>query len=314
MNHSLRVRRIDRLLTLNPTIGAGPLGVLTNAAVVFNGEEVAWIGPDSEVPEANAEIDGSGCIAMPGLIDAHTHSVWMGSRADEWRRRLAGEDYSAILEAGGGILSTVRATRDASFEDLVSACTARLCAALDRGITTVEIKSGYGLSPEHERRSLLAAKAAGERAGVDVHLTFLGAHTIPPELRHDREAYVRQVIEEQLPAVADLADDIDVYVDRGAFTVEEGRRILSAGRAAGLAVRAHAEQIAFTGVAQMAAELGARSVDHLERLDDAGIRAMADAGTVAMLLPAAMLYLKDCLLYTSPSPRDRTRSRMPSSA
>lgn len=290
---TLLVRRVDRLLTMDPTIGAGPLGLIEDAAVGFDGEQIAWVGRDDRAPPCAKQVDGSGLIGLPGLIDAHTHSVWMGSRADEWRRRLAGEEYSKILEEGGGILSTVAATRAATNEALAATCAERLGVALDRGITTVEVKSGYGLTPHDELRCLRAAREAGVRAGVDVHLTFLGAHTVPAELRGDRAAYVRQVIDEQLPLVADLADDIDVYVDRGAFTVEEGRRILSAGRALGMGVRAHAEQIAYTGVAEMAAGLGARSADHLERLDQGGIEAMARAGTVAMLLPAAMLYLRD---------------------
>jgi len=293
MSDTWALRGIDRLLTLDPAIGTGPLGLIEDATAVFEGGRVRWIGPTRQAPQTARSIDGSGCVGLPGLVDCHTHSVWAGSRAGEWRRRLAGEDYSTILEQGGGILSTVRATREASREQLLADCTARLSAALDRGITTVEVKSGYGLSPEHERRCLEVARQAGQQANVHVHLTFLGAHTVPAELRGDRAAYVRQVIEEQLPAVADLADDIDVYVDRGAFTVQEGRAILSAGRELGLGVRAHAEQIGHTGIAAEAARLGARSADHLERLDDAGIQAMAQAGTVAVLLPLAMVYLRD---------------------
>jgi imidazolonepropionase len=293
MSPSLVVRRIPRLLTMDPARGAGPLGALTSAAVAFEGDRVAWVGPDAEAPDGERTMDGSGCVGLPGLVDCHTHTVWAGSRADEFRRRLAGASYADILEAGGGILSTVEATRAASDEELASTAAARLAAALDRGITTVEVKSGYGLTPAHERRCLVAAREAGRRAGVRVHTTFLGAHTVPRELRDYRAAYVRQVVEEQLPAVADVADDVDVYVDRGAFTVEEGRTILEAGRALGLGVRVHAEQIAHTGAASMAAGLGARSADHLERLDETGIAAMARAGTVAVLLPGAMLHLRD---------------------
>lgn len=293
MAHHIVIRGIPRLLTMDPAHGSGPLGLIEDAAIALDGERVAWVGPDASAPEGEHVIDGSGCVGLPGLVDCHTHTVWAGSRADEWRRRLAGTSYSEILEEGGGILSTVRSTRAASEEELVATAAARLGEALARGITTVEIKSGYGLSAEHERRCLEAAAEAGRRAAVDVHLTFLGAHTVPAELRGDRAAYVDQVIEEQLPAVADLADDIDVYVDRGAFTVEEGLRILQAGQRLGLGLRVHAEQIAYTGIAEAAARLGARSADHLERLDEAGIAAMAEHGTVAVLLPGAMLYLQD---------------------
>lgn len=305
MPGELVVQGVERLLTMDPARG-GPLGAIEDGAVAITDGSIVWIGPSAELPRRYAgwtARSGEGCVGLPGLVDCHTHSVWAGSRAGEWRRRLAGESYSKILEEGGGILSTVRTTRAASFETLVQDCAGRLSAALDRGITTVEVKSGYGLSPEHERRCLLAAREAAAQVGVNVHLTFLGAHTVPAELRHDREAYVRQVVEEQLPAIADIADDIDIYVDRGAFTVDEGRRILGAGQACGLGVRIHAEQIAWTGAAAMGAELGALSADHLERLDEVGIAAMAGAGTVAVLLPAAMLYLKD-----TPPPVDALRA------
>lgn len=292
MSRRLVVRRIPRLLTMDPSCGAGDLGIVEDAAVAFEGGRVTWIGPDEDAP-AGEEIDGQGCVGLPGLVDCHTHTVWVGSRSDEWRRRLAGEEYSRILEEGGGILSTVRTTRAASYEELVAVTAARLSEALDRGITTIEVKSGYGLHPVHERRCLVAAREAGALAGVHVHTTFLGAHAVPAEHRGDRAAYVREILEEQLPAVVDVADDIDVYVDRGAFTVDEGRAILTAGREAGLGLQIHAEQVAFTGSARMAAELGARCASHLERLDPDGVAAMAAAGTVAVILPTAMLYLKD---------------------
>ncbi len=296
------VRDLALLLTMDPAVGEGPLGLVEDGAVALVGGRVAWVGPSRDAPDAPEVRSWPGCIGLPGLVDCHTHAVWAGSRADEFLRRLAGEPYSEILEAGGGILSTVRATREASLEALTALAAARLRRLRARGCTTVEIKSGYGLTPASEQRLLQAAVAAGARAGVRVRPTFLGAHTIPAEHRGDRSAYVRQVIEEQLPAVAPLAHAIDVYVDRGAFTVDEGREILTAGRAAGLHLRIHAEQITHTGAAAMAAELGARSADHLEQLDDAGIEAMARAGTVAGMLPGAMLYLGD-----RPPPVDRLR-------
>lgn len=287
------VTDIDCLLTMDPALGDGPLGELHDAAVLLDGDRIAWIGPHSEAPDVEQRVSGRGCVALPGLVDCHTHAVWSGSRAEEFQRRLAGESYSAILEAGGGILSTVRATRAASEDALVDAAAERLASLRAHGVTTVEVKSGYGLSPEAERKLLVAARRAGERAGIDVVRTFLGAHTVPAEWRHDRAAYVAQVIGEQLPLCAPEADGIDVYVDRGAFTVEEGERILRAGRALGLAVHVHAEQVVFTGAAAMAARLGARSADHLERIDDVGIAALAEAGTVGVLLPGAMVYLRD---------------------
>ncbi len=283
---------IDRLLTLDPAHG-GALGALDGAAVAWKDGRVAWVGPSAAAPAADRRIDGAGCVGLPGLVDAHTHAVWAGSRAGEWRRRLAGASYAEILEEGGGILSTVAATRAASDDALVDGCAARLGAALDRGITTVEVKSGYGLHPVHERRCLVAARAAGARTGARVFTTFLGAHAIPAEYRHDREAYVRSVIEEQLPAVRDVADFADAFIDRGAFTVDEGARVLRAARDAGLRLRVHAEQIAETGAARLAAELGAVSIDHLERLPLDAIPAIAASGAVAVLLPGACLYLHD---------------------
>ncbi len=177
--------------------------------------------------------------------------------------------------------------------DLTALCTARLQRLSERGVTTAEVKSGYGLDPETERRLLVAAREAGERSGVRVFTTFLGAHAVPLEHRGDRAAYVDEVVNLQLPLAAPHADFVDVYVDRGAFTVEEGERVLRAGQVLGLGGRIHAEQVEWTGAASMAAGLGALSADHLEQIDAAGIRAMAAAGTVAVLLPGAMLYLRD---------------------
>lgn len=297
------VRHVDTLLTLDPSLGEGPLGRIDGGAVAFAGDRVVWVGPDPEAPDAPEVVDGAGCLGLPGLVDCHTHAVWAGSRAVEFERRLAGADYTEILKAGGGILSTVAATRAASEDQLVEYATERLRAMAARGVTTVEVKSGYGLNADAEARCLRAARRAGEGAGVRVLTTFLGAHTVPAEHRKDRAAYVDDVVNHQLPAVAGLADFVDVYVDDGAFTVDEGARILSAGQALGLGVRIHAEQVAHTGAAHMAAELGALSADHLERIDDVGIQALARAGTVAVLLPGAMLYLRD-----TPPPVDRLRA------
>ena len=270
---------------------AEDLGVMERASVAFLEGEVAWVGPAAHAPDAENVLDGSGLIALPGLVDPHTHAVWAGSRSDEFRRRLSGVPYTEILESGGGILSTVRATRQASREDLAATARARLAGLRSHGVTTVEIKSGYGLDPDTEVRLLQAAWDCSDT--VRVVPTFLGAHAIPPEWRHDRAAYVAQVIEEQLPRCAPLADFIDVYCDRGAFTVEETEAILTAGAALGLGLKCHAEQVAFTGAAAAAARLGATSVEHLERVDDAGLEALARAGTVAVLLPGAQLYLRD---------------------
>ncbi len=278
-NPSLLVRGIRQLWTGSVVVDA--------AAVLFVGDRVAWVGSESGAPPADEVFDAGGAIGMPGLVDPHTHTTFAGSRARDFERRLAGESYTAILEAGGGIHSTVAATRAASEDELVALTRARLGEMLAHGVTTVEIKSGYGLNADDEAKMLRAARRAA--GPVDVVTTFLGAHARPP----DEPDYVDRVIAEQLPLCAPLADAIDVYCDRGAFTLEEAERVLRAGKAHGLALRVHAEQVAFTGVAALAASLGALSADHLEQIDDAGIGAMARAGTVAVLLPGAMLYLRD---------------------
>jgi len=285
MTADLLFLHIDELLT------GDDRGVLRDAGVAFADGRVLWVGPSSQAPAAREQVDCSGLVGLPGLVDCHTHSMFAGSRAAEFQRRLAGATYTEILEAGGGILSTVQATRQAERSTLTRVLEQRLEAMLVLGVTSVEVKTGYGLEPATEQRMLEAMAASS--SPVEVLPTFLGAHAVPKEFRGRREAYVEQVISQQLPACAPLARFIDVYCDRGAFTLEESRAILEAGIAHGLIPRIHAEQVAFTGAAAMAAQLGATSADHLEQLDDAGVRAMAASGTVAVLLPGAMLYLKD---------------------
>ncbi len=290
MRADLLITDISSLYTLQSTPDE-PLGLRRDTSIAFSEGKVCWMGPAVHAPGAESVLDGRGLVGLPGLVDPHTHAVWAGSRAGEFERRLAGATYSEILESGGGINATVQATRRASRAELAASCRARLRALRARGVTSVEIKSGYGLEPDTEARMLAAAVDCADT--VRVIPTFLGAHTFPGELRHDRAAYVAQIIEEQIPLCATLAEAIDVYCDRGAFTLEESIAILEAGRAAGLKVRAHAEQVAHTGIAAAAARLGATCVDHLERLDDEGVAAMAEHGTVAVLLPGAQLYLKD---------------------
>ncbi len=261
--------------------------ILTDAAVLLADGRVQWVGPEADAPAADTRYDADGAVGLPGLVDPHTHTTFAGSRARDFERRLAGESYTAILEAGGGIHSTVAATRAATEAELTAFTRARLAGMLAQGVTTVEIKSGYGLTTADEAKMLRAARAAA--GPVDVVTTFLGAHARPPGAGD----YVDRVVDEMLPACAPLADAADVYCDRGAFTLAETERILRAAKAHGLALRVHAEQVEHTGAAALAASLGALSADHLERVDDAGIAAMAAAGTVAVLLPGAMLYLRD---------------------
>jgi imidazolonepropionase len=264
---------------------------LHDAAVTFAKGEVDYIGPSADAPGAGFEVDCHGLVGVPGLVDCHTHALFAGSRAADFERRLAGATYSEILEAGGGILSTVEAVRSASERTLRSLLISRLEPMLLGGVTTVEVKSGYGLSVAHEEKMLRAM--TGLDADFEVVPTFLGAHAVPVEYRAHRDDYVRQVITEQLPVCAPLARCIDVYCDRGAFTLEEAETILRRGQERGLVARIHAEQVAATGAAAMAAAIGASSADHLEHIDSEGIAALARHGTVAVLLPGAMLYLDD---------------------
>ncbi len=262
--------------------------VVRDAAVHLVGDRVAWVGPRAHAPSADAVVDVEGAIGVPGLVDCHTHTVFAGSRVDDFVRRLAGETYTAILEQGGGIHATVRATRMATEEELTLLTEQRLERMLARGVTTVEVKSGYGLRLDVELRQLRAAVAAD--VGVEVVPTYL-AHVIPPGV--DRQAWVDEIVAVHLPAVVGLATGVDVYCDQGAFTLDEAARILWAGKGLGLTVHVHAEQVAHTGVAALAGALGAASADHLERVDAVGIAALAGGGTVAVLLPGAMVYLRD---------------------
>eukprot|EP01059_Diplonema_ambulator_P017710 TRINITY_DN29769_c0_g1_i1.p1 TRINITY_DN29769_c0_g1~~TRINITY_DN29769_c0_g1_i1.p1 ORF type:complete len:427 (+),score=156.75 TRINITY_DN29769_c0_g1_i1:36-1283(+) len=291
MMSDLTVHSISSLYTMNEKVGTGALGLIEDGAVSFKDGKVVFVGKSSEAPEGSKMIDGKGMVGVPGLVDCHTHIVHAGTRSEEFGKRLAGATYTEILEAGGGILCTVNATRAATEEELATTARKRAAGMLRRGVTTMEIKSGYGLTPQDEFKMLKAAKACNDT--VRVITTFLGAHTIPAEWRDDRDAYVKQVIEEQLPLVAPIADAIDVFCDKGAFTLEEGIRILQAGKDLGLKVKAHSEQVVHTGIGAAAAKMGAVSVDHLERLDADGVKAMKENGTVAVILPGAQVYLKD---------------------
>lgn len=238
-------------------------------------------------------LDASGCAVLPGFVDPHTHAVFAGDRRDELRRRLAGATYAEIAAGGGGIMQTVRATREAAENELVEQARPRLAEMLRAGTTTAEVKSGYGLTLSDELKMLRAIRqlSAGP---VELAVTFMGAHELPPEFRQDRTAYVRLVVDEMIPAVAEagLAEWNDVFCERGVFTPEEAQQILDAGRRAGLLPRIHANELGETGGAQVAARVGARSADHLVFVSDADIAALAQAGVVATLLPAASFYLK----------------------
>ena len=273
------ITNIGELVTCDSSLGevdGGLLGVLHDAALVIDGERIAWVGPASEAPDADNRVDAAGRAVIPGFVDSHTHLVFDGERSAEFAARMAGEPYT-----GGGIATTVAATRAASTERLRSGAAKRMAELTALGTTTVEIKSGYGLNVADESRILQVARE------FTPETTFLGAHVVPTEFAHDRTAYVDLVCGEMLAACAPFARWIDVFCDAGAFTAEEARRVLKAGMAAGLLPRLHGNQLAHGPGAMLAAELGAASVDHCTHLTDGDIDALAAAGVVATLLPGA---------------------------
>ena len=301
----LQIRHIRQLITCAggaPRRGADQrdLPIIQDGAVVADGERILFAGPESQLPSSLATapdsdvIDGRGLSVVPGFVDAHTHAMYAGDRREELRRRLAGATYADIAAQGGGIVSTVRATREATEEQLIESTRARLAEMLACGTTTAEIKSGYGLDLDSELKMLRAIRRLGAIQPVDVVPTFMGAHEIPVDFRARREDYVRLVIDEMIPAVADagLAEWCDVFCEQGVFTPDESRRILQAGAARGLKPRIHADELGPSGGSLVAADVGARSADHLIFVPEAGIAAMRRADVVATLLPNAAFYLK----------------------
>jgi imidazolonepropionase len=273
------------------------VGVIADGALAWDADTILFAGPDAQLPlelTAVSPIDGSSWSVVPGFVDAHTHAMFAGDRREELRRRLAGATYAEIAAAGGGIVSTVRATRAATEADLVTATRRRLDEMLACGTTTAEVKSGYGLTLESELKMLRAIRVLNAEHTVDLVPTFMGAHEVPLEQRTRREHYVKTVIGEMIPAVAaeGLAEWCDVFCETGVFTPEESRSILEAGVRHGLKPRIHADELGASGGSSVAAQVGARSADHLIFVPDAGIAAMRDAGVVATLLPNAAFYLK----------------------
>ncbi len=275
-----------------------PLAAGAWAAVVVEGGMLRWVGPQGAVPAAYAalpQFDGGGALATPGLVDCHTHLVYGGQRANEFAMRLAGASYEEVAKAGGGIVSSVNATRAASEDELFELAKPRLQALLDEGVCAIEIKSGYGLALAHERKQLRVARRLGEALGVTVRTTFLGAHALPPEFAGRSQDYIDLVCNEMLPALAQegLVDAVDVFCERIAFTLAETEQVFRAALQLGIPVKLHAEQISDMGGSQLAARYGALSCDHIEHLSQAGIDAMKASGTVAVLLPGAYYTLRD---------------------
>lgn len=272
-------------------------GAVRDAAIGLEAGRIAWIGPRAHLPGppralAREVLELDGAWVTPGLIDAHTHLVFGGDRAGEWEARLNGASYEDIARAGGGILSTVRATRAASENALVASAQRRLDALMRQGVTTVEVKSGYGLDQDSELKML---RAAGRLDGARVRRTLLAAHAVPPEYRENRDAYVDLICNEIIPAAAveGLADAVDAYCETIGFTPHEVARVFEAAAAHGLRVKLHAEQLSDQGGAALAARFGALSADHLEHLSAEGVAAMAAAGVAAVLLPGAYYFLRD---------------------
>ena len=278
--------------------GEEPYGAIRDAVLVIREGRIAWLGdaagaPSELVGNPEQTLDAEGGWATPGLIDCHTHLVFGGDRAREFEMRLRGASYEEIARAGGGILSTVKATRGASDDELVASASRRLATLLEHGVTTVEVKSGYGLDVESELRMLRVARRLADMHPVSVNTTLLAAHALPPEFEGDRGAYLSLICDEMIPAaVAEgLADAVDAFCEGIAFTREECARVFEAGARHGLSVRLHADQLSDLGGAALASEHMARSADHLEYASEAGVEAMAEAGVTAVVLPGAFYFL-----------------------
>ena len=282
------------LKNLNLATMSNGYGLLPNAALLVENGLIKWVGPEAEAP-AGPSINCRGALATPGLIDCHTHLVYGGNRANEFEQRLNGADYAAIARAGGGIMSTVRATRAASEDDLYKSAIKRLDTLIAEGVTTVEIKSGYGLDVDTEVKMLRVARALAKQRAATIKTTFLGAHTIPVEFKDNRKEYVNIVCNQSLPAAhaQDLVDAVDGFCEGIAFSVEETEQVFQAAKALNLPVKLHAEQLSNLGGAKLAAKYGALSVDHIEYLGEDGVGAIQKSGTVAVLLPGAFYYLRE---------------------
>ena len=291
----MQVDRLWRNARLATMAGEG-LGIVEGGAVAVRDGRIVFAGPEAELPShlrAGETVDCEGRWITPGLVDCHTHLVFAGDRSDEFERRLAGETYADIARAGGGIAATVRATREASEDALVAAALPRVDAMLAEGVTTIEVKSGYGLETGAELRQLRAARRLGRECSVSIAPTYLGAHAVPPG--GDRASYLRSIIDEALPRIAaeGLADAVDAFHETLAFTADETAAVFEAARRHGLRVKLHADQLNDNGGAALAARFSALSADHLEYTSEEGAAAMGRAGTVAVILPGAFYVLKE---------------------
>ena len=293
----VRLWRNARLATMAESVSG--LGIVEKGAIAVRDGLIVYAGAEADMPSVLSQgvetVDCEGRWITPGLIDCHTHLVHAGNRANEFEMRLAGATYEEVARAGGGIVSSVKALRSASEDELVIQSLPRLDALMAEGVTTVEIKSGYGLDMENEKKSLRAARRLGEQRPVTVRTTFLGAHALPPEAKGDKDAFIELVANTILPAVAAerLADAVDGFCEGIAFSPEQMAVVFDAAKAAGLPVKLHADQLSNLHGAELAARYGALSADHLEYTDEAGAVAMARAGTVATILPGAYYFIRE---------------------
>lgn len=296
----LIIKNASELLTLSASFKEElGLGMIQNGTIVIKEGRVLWVGKTDELPKEyrlgkkGQEIDAKGKVVMPGFIDSHTHLVFAGSREHEFEQRIQGVSYLEIAERGGGILSTVEATRKATFDELFLLGKKRLDRMLSKGVTTAEAKSGYGLSLQDELKILKVMKALQEDHPIDIVPTFLGAHTVPKEFKNDRQQYIDLLTDEMIPRVAQegLAEFCDVFCEKQALYLEESRKILETGKRYGLKPKMHADQLSSGGGAELAAEVGAFSADHLEYVSPVGIERLAEKGVTAVLLPGGSFFL-----------------------
>ncbi|MGI9281202.1 MAG: imidazolonepropionase [Endozoicomonas sp.] len=295
------------IATMDPSINAhsentaGSYGEISDGAVVIDQGVIQWVGSAESIPSAlqpKEVINGHGQWLMPGLIDCHTHLIYAGDRSTEFEQRLEGKSYSDIAKQGGGIMSTVNATRRCSLDHLIDQSRPRLEALLREGVTTLEIKSGYGLNLETELKILRAARELEQQYPVRIEKTFLGAHTLPPEFSGQADAYIKHVCEEMLPVIAEegLATAVDVFCENIAFNVSQTEKVFQCAKSLGLHVKLHAEQLSDSQGTQLATAYEALSVDHLEYLSEEGVKALENSTTVATLLPGAFYFLKESQL------------------
>jgi imidazolonepropionase len=284
------------------TNGTESYGTITDAAIAIADGKIAWLGKQCDLPDYDAStvnlVDAQGAWITPALIDCHTHIIYGGHRANEFELRLQGASYEEIARQGGGILSTVKATRQASEDELYHAALRRAQAMMAQGVTTLEIKSGYGLNTDTELKMLRVAQRLQQTLPITIQKTFLGAHALPPEYADDADSYIDLICHDMIPAIAEqqLADAVDVFCEGIGFNLAQTERVLTCAQAHQLAVKLHAEQLSNLGGTKLAARYQALSSDHLEYLDEAGIKAMAQAGMTAVLLPGAFYFLRETQL------------------